>query len=145
MRAEGGAIVELECNPVGDLPDWSEVLNPFFSGPGTVAKYALVSACLVLFGWGLGMIWRSKDLAQRQAAVERISRELVQEQAARAGLQHQLENQQGASSVVSFILISGAASVRGQQLAQEPVVTVSPNTHLVGLKLPVSPGQQPSY
>ncbi len=145
IPAEGGAIVQLECNPVGHLSAWSEVLNPFFNRPGTLAKYALASACLVLFGWGLGMIWRSKDLAQRQAAEQRISRELVQEQAARAGLQHQLENEQGANSVVSFMLISGAASVRGQQLAQEPVVTVSPNTHLVGLKLPVSPGQQPSY
>ena len=145
IPAKDGAVVQLECNPILHWFAWKELLNSFATRPGTLAKYALASACLVMFGWGLGMIWRSKDLAQRQAAVERISRELVQEQAARAGLQHQLENQQGANSVVSFMLISGAASVRGQQLAQEPVVTVSPNTHLIGLKLPVGPGQQPSY
>ncbi len=145
IPAKDGAAVHLECKPAWHLFARKAVLNFSSTPSGTLAKYALASACLILIGWGLGTVWHNKDLARQRAATERVIGELFQERAVRAGLQHQLENGQGASSVVSFMLISGAASVRGQQLAQEPVVTVSPNTHLIGLKLPVGPGQQPSY
>jgi len=145
IPAKDGAAVHLECKPVWHLFAWKAVLNFSSTPPGTLAKYALASACLVLIGWGLATVWHYKDLTQQRAATERLTGELAQERATRAGLQHQLENGQGANSVVSFMLISGAGSVRGQQPAQEPVVAVSPNTHLIGLKLPVSPGQRLSY
>jgi hypothetical protein len=143
---EGGAVVELECSPVSQLSAWRDTLNSFFHiQPATLAKYALGCACLVLIGWGLGAVWRYKDQAQQQTVIERISNELAEEKTARAAMEHQLENEQGTKSAASFLLVSGVAGVRGQQAAQEPVISISSNTRLVTLKLPVSQGRQQPY
>jgi hypothetical protein len=142
---EGGAVVKLECNPVLSWLAWNDLLGSFDIRPGPLVRYALASVCLILIGLGLGMVWHRNDLAQQRSETERVSRELVQEQAARAALERQLRHEQGTKSVASFMLMSGAAGVRGPGPGQEPVVTIPQNTQLIALKLPVSAGQQPSY
>jgi hypothetical protein len=145
IPVKGGAVLELECHPVGHLSAWKDAISSFHISPATLAKYAIGSACLVLIGWGLSTLSHYKDLAQQRTAIERISKELAVEKTARAALEHPPENGQAAKSVASFLLVSGAASVRGQQAAQEPVISISTNATLVELKLPVPQGRPWPY
>ena len=144
IPVNGGAIIELECRAIQGLSGWREIVN-VLNRPGVLARYALASACLLLTGWGLGTVWHHKNLAQQQAAAERVSAELARERAARAALARELENERSEKSLASFLLLSSTAGVRGQQLTQEPVVSISPNASVVNLRLPVSQGGRQSY
>jgi len=145
IPAEGGAVVELKCNPVWRLSAWKETLKSLHMQPAAIAKYALGSACLVFIGWGLGTVWYYNDLAQQRAATERVSKELAAERTSRAALEHRLESGQGIKSAASFLLVSDAASVRGQQAAQKAMISIASDTSLVTFKLPVSQGHRLPY
>jgi hypothetical protein len=140
----GGASIRLKCRPVSRFATLREAFDSRF-WLHRLPRYALASLVFLGLGWILGTVMHRHELFRQQMAVERLGKELANEKAAKASLEKAIEIERLSASIETYTLVPDDLRVRGQQGADEPVVSISSRASSVFLQLPVEEGYLGSY
>jgi hypothetical protein len=142
--APGGASIRLKCRPVSRFATLREAFGSRF-WLHRLPRYALASLVFLGLGWILSTVKHRHELSRQQIAVERLGKELASEKAARASLEKALEIERQSASIEAYMLVPDDLRVRGQQGADEPVVSISSGASSIFLQLPVEEGHLGAY
>ncbi len=140
----GGASIRMTCRPVSRFATLREAFESGF-WLQRLPRYALASLVFLGLGWIMSTVKHRHALSRQQIAVERLGKELANERAARASLEKTLEIERQSASTEAYMLVPDDLRVRGQQGADEPVVSLPAGASLVYLQLPIEEGHQGTY